>query len=163
MAPSSSRSSNSKPRVPAETSRTPSRGNPPLPANLPNLNPQPSPYISPYAPITTRPSQAATTIFSPQPTVPARSGTNPLLDETHSVDFQTPSRAISTYSSSSLDSIYSASGSRQYAVLAPAIMSNPQNISQVSFTKKLQNLVLLFPTIVYTGTEWSLVVLSRQV
>ncbi|KAG7008503.1 hypothetical protein G7Y79_00005g016440 [Physcia stellaris] len=36
---------------------------------------------------------------------------------------------MSTYSSSSQDSIYSAPGPRQYAVVTPGMMSNPQSIS----------------------------------
>lgn len=143
MAPSTSRSSNSSPRVPAESSRTPSRENrPPLTnlPNLPNLNPQPSAYISPYAPITTRPQQSAS-----QPTLPARSGINSSLGETHSVDFQTSSAAVSTYSSSSQHSLYSSPGPRQYAVLTPGMMSDPQSISQVSQAKKMYDLILLRP------------------
>lgn len=129
---SSSSSRNSRPRPQAQSTRTSSSNAQQLPAGLQNLSTQEVPYISPYSPVPTQAEPAATTIFSPQPTQPARSRLNPLLSDAFPIEYQLPNTAMSTYSSSSQDSIYSAPGPRQYAVVTPGMMSNPQSISAVS-------------------------------
>ena len=136
MASSSSRSQKSRPRLEAESTRSPLRNNPQLPASLRNPNLPASPYISPYAPITTQAPDAAPTIFSPQPTQPASIGTNPLLNDTFLKESRTGTGAMSTYSSSSQDSIYSSPGPQQYTMVTAGMMSNPRNISEVSQRKR---------------------------
>lgn len=132
MAPSSSRSQSSRSRVPENSTRSLPSDIPTLPASLSNLIPPASPYISPYAPITTQQQDSATTIYSPQPTLPATSGITSLLSESFPVDFQPRAGAMSTYSSSSQDSIYSTQGLQRYSVLTPGMMGDPQKISEVS-------------------------------
>ena len=138
MAPSSSRSQKSKSRTQPESTSGPPGENQ-LPTSLRHFNPPATPYISPYAPITTQSQELSTTIYSPQPSIPARSGVSSLLSESFPVDFQPQTEAMSTYSSSSQDSIYSSPGPRQYAVANPGMMSNPQNISAVSQTTKMHS------------------------
>lgn len=129
---SSSSSRNPRSRGQGETTRNTSSNAQQLPISLQNLSTQETPYISPYSPIPTQAQATATTIFSPQPTQPARSGLNPLLSDAFPTEYQPPTAAMSTYSSSSQDSIYSSPGPRQYAVVTPGMMSNPQSISAVS-------------------------------
>ena len=137
MAPSSSSSSqNSRSRRQAESSRAPTRDAAPLPAGLRDHNSPSSTYISPYSPVTTVAKPEPPTIISPQPTQPARAATNPLLSQPFPADYQVPTTAMSTYSSSSQDSIYSSPGPHQYAVVTPGMMNNPQGISQVSQCKR---------------------------
>ena len=134
MAPSSS-SQSSRSRPGAESTRLSSRDTARLPASLRNLERQERPYISPYAPVTTRAQQEAGNIYSPQPTQPARSNTNPLLSGNFPAEYRTPATSMSTYSSSSQDSIYTSPGSQQSAVVSPGMMSNPASISEVSHQK----------------------------
>ena len=126
MAPSSSSSQSSRSRP--QASRDLQR----LPASLRNLERQEAPYISPYAPVATRAQPEASTIFSPQPTQPARSSTNPLLSGNFPTEYRAQTASMSTYSSSSQDSIYSSPGPQQYAVVTQGMMSNPASISEVS-------------------------------
>ena len=131
MAPSSSSSQSSRSRP--QASRDLQR----LPANLRNLERQEAPYISPYSPVPTRAQQgASTTIFSPQPTQPARSSTNPLLSGNFPTEYRAQTASMSTYSSSSQDSIYSSPAPQQYAVVTQGMMSNPASISEVSHQKR---------------------------
>ena len=138
---SSSSSRNSRPRPQTQSTRISSSNAQQLPAGLQNLSTQDVPYISPYSPVPTQAEPAATSIFSPQPTQPTRSGLNPLLSDAFPIEYQLPTTAMSTYSSSSQDSIYSAPGPRQYAVVTPGMMSNPQSISAVS---EMNNVIFLF-------------------
>ena len=134
MAPPSSSSQSSRSRPPAESANISSRDTQRLPASLRN-RPE-GQYISPYAPLTTRASQQASSIYSPQPTQPARSSTNPLLSGNFPTEYRTPTASMSTYSSSSQDSIYSSPGPQQYAVVTQGMMSNPTSISEVSESRK---------------------------
>ena len=135
MAPSSS-SQSSRSRPPAESASSSSRDPQRLPASLRDRERLESTYISPYAPVTTRAPQQASSIYSPQPTQPARSSTNPLLSGNFPTEYRTPTASMSTYSSSSQDSIYSSPGPQQYAVVTQGMMSNPTSISEVSESRK---------------------------
>ena len=135
MAPSSSSSQSSRSRPQAQSTRTPSRDLERLPASLRNLERRETAYISPYAPVTTRAQQETRNIFSPQPTQPAISSTNPLLSGNFPTEYRTPTTSMSTYSSSSQDSIYTSPGSQQYGAVTPGMMSNPTSISEVSYGK----------------------------
>ena len=143
MAPSSSRSQSSRSRAPADSTRSLPSNIPTLPASLSSLNPPASPYISPYAPITTEVQDSATTIHSPQPTLPATAGITSLLSEKFPVDFQTRTGPMSTYSSSSQDSIYSSPRLQRYSARTPAAMGDPQKISEVSPRQSLHDYLFL--------------------
>ena len=143
MAPSSSRSQSSQSRVPTDSTRSLPSNIATLPASLSSLNPPASPYISPYAPITTQGEDPATIIYSPQPTLPVTSGITSLLSESFPVDFQPRTGAVSTYSSSSQDSIYSSSRLQQPSALTPGRMGDPQKISVVSPRRSLHDYLFL--------------------
>lgn len=84
-------------------------------------------YVSPYSPVTT---QQPPQIVSPQP----RSSFDlyALSTEASAIGSRSASTAMSTYSSSSENSIYSSPGPQQYRVVTPGMMNNPGSLSAVS-------------------------------
>ena len=104
-----------------------------------------SPYISPYSPSTTQPTR---TIIAPQPT--SSFDFTSLTREASAIGIRTSSAAMSTYSSSSQDSIYSSPGPQQYRVVTPGMMNNPGSLSTVStdnFSKLLRYTYTAAPNI----------------
>jgi len=101
-----------------------------------------SPYISPYSPVGTQPT---TTIISPQP-IPSFDF-SPLSIEASAIGSRAASAAaMSTYSSSSQDSIYSNTSSQRYRTATPGMMDNPGTLSTVSANCKV---ILFVPRIFF--------------
>lgn len=92
-----------------------------------------SPYISPYSPRTSAESRPATTVSNPQPT--RTFDLDLLRSEAAAYRSGTTSAAMSTYSSSSQESVYSNPGPQQYRVVTPGMINNPQNLSSVSLSQ----------------------------
>lgn len=82
-----------------------------------------SPYVSPYSPRTTAETLPARTVTSTSNLYPSAGS---------AINSGTVSAAMSTYSSSSQDSLYSSPGPQHYQVVTPGMINNPQNLSAVS-------------------------------
>ena len=124
MSRHSSKSQNSRSRTEAEEPITSSGSNQTVPSYFSAPS---SPYISPYSPVAAQPTRETIYLQSKR-----SFDLNSLTKAASAIGSRATSASMSTYSSSSQESIYSSPGPQQYRVVTPGMMDNPASLSNVS-------------------------------